>query len=359
MYRQGSHVRLREQYAAHLATMLGHAGRPDPERAAASVLGLETISLVETFLGHAAGEHYVAENLAPGAIEGAVRLVDALVQTYRKGLERAGWLRDNTRIAALRKLDNMVFEIGSPSNSNAFDDLRLDAGDLIGNVMRGRQCQIMRDIARLGTKVDRSEWKIHPQQVTAYYRRGLNQVVIPAAMLQPPLFRSDGDMARNFAVLGSIICHEMSHAFDSYGSRYDEYGRVRNWWATEDRAEFTRRTALLVSQYDKYEPRDLPGHKVSGARTLGENIADVVGITVAQGAFADYLTAQRGALSDDQGAAADMRRFFVCWASMWRAKCTRERMRERLASDSHAPAEFRCNGVIGHIEAFYNEPFSS
>lgn len=472
MYRQVSHVGLREQYLAHMQSMLGHAGLEDPAAAAASVLRLEielasghvlpgadgrvsaapaicsaaelaartsgfawaqwlrglgtvpaeatvsvrppeflgaldawwqshdldefqlwlawrylhemvpfgprkvfadnfafygqvlngltqprprrirAVSLVETFLGHAAGQRYLAEYLAHGAVDAATRLVEALVRSYRRRLEGASWVQEKTRAAALRKLDGMVFEIGSPRNSDSYEEMQIDSCDLIGNVTRGRQCQIMRDIARLGTEVDRSEWKIHPQQVTAYYRHGLNQVVIPAAMLQPPLFAADGDMARNFAMLGSIICHEMSHAFDSRGSRYDELGRVRNWWVQEDRGEFARRTALLVSQYDKYEPQETPGRNVSGARTLGENIADVVGLTVAQGAFADYLAGQPGAV-DDQTNTANMRRFFICWASMWRAKCTRDRMRERLVSDSHAPAEFRCNGALGHIDEFY------
>ncbi|MEY9966676.1 putative endopeptidase [Streptacidiphilus sp. MAP12-16] len=320
--------------------------RPRPMRA---------ISFVETFLGDAVGERYLTEHLAPGTLDAAAGLVDRLVRSYRTRLQQATWMQESTRAAALRKLDGMVFEIGFPRNAEARTDPWVDPADLIGNVKRGRARHIERELAKLGTPVDRSDWKVTPQAVTAYYRHGLNQVVIPAALLQPPIFSPDGDPARNFALLGSIVCHEMSHAFDSRGSRYDERGRLRDWWAPQDRAEFARRTALLVAQCDRYEPRGFPGHTVSGTRTVGENIADITGLTVAQGAFADHLAAGPRA-PRRRGEAArteQVQRFLLHWASMWRAKSTPERMLERLATDRHAPAEFRCNGVLGNVEAFY------
>ncbi|MGW1889933.1 M13-type metalloendopeptidase [Streptomyces sp. NPDC002004] len=307
---------------------------------------MRVISFVETFLGDAVAERYLAGHLAPGTVEAARELVDALVAAYRERLERADWMAPSTRDAALRKLDDMVFEIGHPADPTGGDeDLRVDPADLLGNVKRGRARHTARELARLGTPVDRSEWKIHPHQVTAYYRHGLNQVVIPAGLLQPPVFDPAGDPARNFAVLGAIVGHEMAHAFDSRGSRYDGRGRLRDWWAPEDRAEFTRRTRLLVTQYDGYEPEGCPGRRVSGARTVGENMADIAGVTVAHAAFA----ARTGAADP-----ARTRRFFVHWATMWRAKTTPARMAERLASDRHAPAEFRCNGVLGHVGAFHD-----
>lgn len=189
-----------------------------------------------------------------------------------------------------------------------------------------------------------------PQTVTAYYRHGLNQVVVPAALLQPPLFDAGGDMTRNFALLGSVICHEMSHAFDSRGSRYDGEGRLREWWSQEDRAEYTRRTALLIDHYDRYVPEGLDGEHVSGARTAGENIADITGLTVAHTAFAAHLAASRLTGAERE---AETRRFFVLWATMWRVKRTPGRMRERLAHDRHAPPQVRCNAVLGHVPAFY------
>ncbi|MFE7860791.1 M13 family metallopeptidase [Streptomyces sp. NPDC057403] len=308
---------------------------------------LRVISFVETFLGDAVAERYLAEHLAPGTVEAARDLVGALVDAYRARLEQAEWMTAGTRDAALRKLGDMVFEIGAPETARADggDALDVDPRDLLGNVKRGRQRHIARELARLGTPVDRTEWKIHPHQVTAYYRHGLNQVVIPAALLQPPVFDPAGDPARNFALLGAIVGHEMAHAFDSRGSRYDGRGRLRDWWAPEDRAEFTRRARLLVAQYDAYEPEGFAGTRVSGARTVGENMADIAGVTVAHTAF----TARTGAAGREE-----TRRFFAHWATMWRARTTASRMAERLASDRHPPAEFRCNGVLGHVGAFYD-----
>ena len=323
---------------------------------------LRAISLVETFLGDAVAERYLAENLAPGTVEAARELVAALVDACRSRMLRADWMSPSTREAALRTLDEMVFEIGHPygtaaagadggthKNTRTDDDSWVDPADLLGNVKRGRARHVERELARLGGAVDRGEWKIHPHQVTAYYRHGLNQVVIPAGLLQPPVFDPAGDPARNFAVLGAIVGHEMAHAFDSRGSRYDGRGRVRDWWTPADRAEFARRTQLLVTQYDGYEPEGFPGQRVSGARTVGENMADVAGVTLAHTAFTAY-TERSGAVAD----AADTHRFFVHWATMWRARTTPARMTERLASDRHPPAEFRCNGVLGHVDAFYD-----
>ncbi|MFD9304247.1 M13-type metalloendopeptidase [Streptomyces sp. NPDC060048] len=324
---------------------------------------IRAVSFVETFAGDAVGERYVAEHLAPGTVAAVRELAAELTDAYRRRLERADWMSEPTRAAALAKLDAMVFEIGSPrgSASGAGSDREpFDPADLAGNVKRGRARHIAGELARLGGPVDRSEWKIHPHQVTAYYRHGLNQVVVPAGLLQPPVFDPAGDPARNFAVLGSIIGHEMSHAFDSRGSRYDGQGRLRDWWAPADRAEFTRRTALLIAQYDGYEPAALPGRRVSGTRTVGENMADIAGVTVALDAYARAAREGRAPAgrADAHGSpldAARTRSFLLHWATMWRAKTTPARLAERLASPRHPhpPAEFRCNGVLGHLDAFY------
>jgi putative endopeptidase len=311
---------------------------------------MRATSFVQTVLGDEVGERYLQEHLAPGTRKAAEDLVDALVQAYRDCLEQAGWMAGSTRAAALAKLDAMHFELGHPRDTAAYDELHTDPADLLGNVRRGRTRRFARHLRRLGGPVDRTEWKVPPQAVTAYYRHGLNQVVVPAALLQPPLFDAGGDMTRNFALLGSIVCHEMSHAFDSRGSRYDGDGRLREWWTEADRAEYTRLTALLVEQYDRYVPEGMDGQSVSGARTVGENIADITGLTVAHAAFAAHLDACG---ASDAERADRTRRFFSLWATMWRAKRTPGRMRERLANDRHAPPQFRCNGVLGHVPAFY------
>jgi putative endopeptidase len=312
--------------------------RPRPVRA---------VSFVETFAGEEVGERYVARHLAPGTVEAATALVEELVRAFRRRLERAGWMSESTRAAALAKLDAMVFCVGAPARDaerRDRDALVVDPGDLLGNVKRGRARHTARELRRLGRPVDRTEWKIHPHQVTAYYRHGLNQVVVPAGLLQPPVFDPDGDPARNHAVLGAIVGHEMSHAFDSRGSRYDGQGRLRDWWTPEDRAEFARRTRLLIDQYDAFAPAGLPGRHVDGTRTVGETMADVAGLTVALDAY----LATTGPADDER-----VRAFLLHWARMWRAKTTPARMVERLASDRHPPAEFRCNGVLAHLDAFH------
>ncbi|WP_086866106.1 M13-type metalloendopeptidase [Streptomyces viridochromogenes] len=328
-----------DNFAFYGRTLNGFS-EPRPRR-------LRVISFVETFLGESVADRYLAEHLAPGTVDAARTLVGALVDAYRARLERTPWMTSTTRDAALAKLAEMVFEVGRPEGARTGGDAALDVDprDLLGNVKRGRSLHIARELARLGAPVDRSEWKIHPHQVTAYYRHGLNQVVVPAALLQPPVFDPAGDPARNFAVLGAIVGHEMAHAFDSRGSRYDGRGRLRDWWAPEDRAEFARCTRLLVDQYGGYEPEGLDGLRVDGTRTVGENMADIAGVTVAHAAF----VAHTGTAGPDAS-----RRFFAHWATMWRARTTAARMAERIASDRHPPAEFRCNGVLGHVGAFYD-----
>lgn len=312
---------------------------------------MRATAFVQTALGEALGERYLSQHLAPDTIRAVRELVDTLRCTYRAGLERADWMRADTRAMALAKLGAMRFEIGGPVAGTACVAPRTDPDDLIGNVHNTRAWRITRQLDCLDGPVDCSDWKVLPQAVTAYYRHGLNQVVIPAGLLRPPVFDVAGETARNFAVLGSIVCHEMSHAFYHRGAHHDERGRARTWWADEDRAEFARRTSLLVEQYDGYALDRLDGAGVSGERTLSENVADVTGLMVAQRAFAAHLDA-RGVTGEPYRAA--MRRFFVLWASMWRAKRTRSRSLERLANDPHAPPPFRCNGPLGHVPAFYD-----
>ncbi|MGW5047873.1 M13-type metalloendopeptidase [Streptomyces griseoluteus] len=311
---------------------------------------MRATSFVQTVLGEEVGERYLHRHLAPGTLKAAADLVDALRTAYRGCLEQAGWMTAATRTAALAKLDALRVELGHPHDTAGRGPLHTDPADLLGNVRRGRARCFDRQLGRLGGPVDRGEWKVPPQAVTAYYRHGLNQVVVPAALLQPPLFDAGGDMTRNFALLGSVICHEMSHAFDSRGSRYDGEGRLREWWSQEDRAEYTRRTALLIDHYDRYVPDGLDGEHVSGARTAGENIADITGLTVAHTAFAAHLAALALPESERE---VQRRRFFALWATMWRVKRTPGRMRERLAHDRHAPPQVRCNAVLGHVPAFY------
>lgn len=314
---------------------------------------LRVLSFVETFSGEAVAERYVQGNLADGSIGAARDLIGELVASYRERLERADWLRASTRDAALRKLDNMVFEIGVPSRPPEVARCQIAPADLVGNVLRARGAEVRCQLGRIGTQPDRSQWLTCAHQATAYYRHGLNQVVLPAAMLQPPLFDPAGDAGGNFAILGSIIGHEMAHAFYGLGARYDEHGHARDWWDATDLAEFSRRANVLVEQYSAYSPGELPGKQVNGARTLSENVADIVGLTIAQDAYRRHLRKNSPTARYSSCETEPMRRFFIRWASWWRSICSAERMNGRLLWDRHAPPEFRCNGALGHVAAFY------
>ncbi|MFJ2597372.1 M13-type metalloendopeptidase [Streptomyces erythrochromogenes] len=318
--------------------------RPWPRR-------LRATAFVQTAAGDLVGARYLRTHLDPHTLQAATALVNRLATAFRDRLAGADWQSPAGRAADLALLAGMRFDLGGPATNHPAHlrpgrpgpaaepgPLVTDPADLIGNVKRGRARLFAHQLSRLAGPPDPAEWRVLPQAVTAYYRHGLNQVVVPAGLLRPPVFTAGADPARDHAVLGAIVCHEMAHAF------------VRAWRTGADRAEFNRRTATLAAQYDRYAPEGPGGRRVSGARTLAENIADIAGLTVAQAAFDEHL-ASRGVT----GAARrrELRRFFVLWASMWRGKRTPERMRERLENDTHAPPRFRCNGVLGHVPGFY------
>ncbi|MER5934827.1 M13 family metallopeptidase [Streptomyces sp. NPDC002054] len=319
--------------------------RPWPRR-------LRATAFVQTAAGDLLAARYLHTHLDPHTLKAASALVDRLAAAFRDRLAGADWQSPAGRAADLALLDTMRFELGGPATDahpgpgrpapaappGQPAPLVTDPADLAGNVKRGRARLFAHQLGRLAGPLDPAEWRVLPQAVTAYYRHGLNQVVVPAGLLRPPVFTAGADPARDHAVLGAIVCHEMAHAF------------VRAWRTGPDRAAFEHHTAPLIAQYDRYAPEGPRGPKVSGTRTLAENIADIAGLTVAQAAFDDHLAA-RGVTGDARR--RELRRFFVLWASMWRGKRTPERMRERLENDTHAPPRFRCNGVLGHVPAFY------
>ena len=189
-----------------------------------------------------------------------------------------------------------------------------------------------------------------PQTVNAYYNPGMNEIVFPAAILQPPFFNFDADDAVNYGGIGAVIGHEIGHGFDDQGSRYDGDGRLSDWWTTEDRTEFEKRTAMLIEQYNKLEPAETPGHSVNGAFTLGENIGDLGGLSIAYVAYKLARNGDEGPVID--GLTADQR-FFLGWAQVWRCKIRPEAAMQRLAIDPHSPNEFRCNAIVRNLPAFY------
>ncbi|MEV4263054.1 M13-type metalloendopeptidase [Kribbella sp. NPDC049584] len=304
------------------------------------------VGAVEQSLGEALGKLYVAEHFPPSAKARMVDLVQNLVAAYRQRIEALDWMGPETRQRALDKLGAFVPKIGYPDEWKDYSALEVDPTDLFGNVRRSVAVETARDLAKLGQPVDRNEWKMTPQTVNAYYNPRMNEIVFPAGILQPPFFDLDADDATNYGAIGAVIGHEIGHGFDDQGSRYDGDGNLNDWWTDEDRAAFEQRTDKLVAQYDALEPAETPGKKVNGKLTLGENIGDLGGLSIA---YAAYQLSQAGAEPDETGS----ERFFAAWAHAWATKTRPEEAARRLTIDPHSPPEFRCNAVVKNIDAFH------
>jgi putative endopeptidase len=304
------------------------------------------VGAVEQALGEALGKLYVAEHFPPTAKARMVDLVQNLVAAYRQRIEALDWMGPDTRQRALDKLGTFVPKIGYPDQWKDYSALDVDAADLFGNVRRSVAVETARDLAKLGQPVDRNEWRMTPQTVNAYYNPRMNEIVFPAGILQPPFFDLDADDATNYGAIGAVIGHEIGHGFDDQGSRYDGAGNLNDWWTDEDRAAFEQRTDKLVAQYDALEPAETPGQKVNGKLTLGENIGDLGGLSIA---YVAYELSQAGAEPDETGS----ERFFAAWAHAWATKTRPEEAARRLTIDPHSPPEFRCNAVVKNIDAFH------
>jgi len=311
------------------------------------------VSLVQGALGEAVGQEYVARHFPPTHKEHVVTLVANLVAAYRESIEQLDWMGEDTRAKALAKLEAFRAKIGYPDRWKSYAGLEIRADDLVGNVRRSHAYEQDRELAKIGRPVDRDEWFMTPQTVNAYYNPGMNEIVFPAGILQPPFFDPEADDAVNYGGIGAVIGHEIGHGFDDQGSKYDGAGRLEDWWTAEDRAEFDARTAALVDQYAAYSPAQLGGsHHVNGALTIGENIGDLGGLSIA-------LRAYRIALGRpfDQAPVLDgltgVQRVLIGWAQAWRGKVRDEELIRRLATDPHSPEEFRCNGVVRNLAEFH------
>ncbi|MBV9516032.1 MAG: peptidase M13, partial [Mycobacteriaceae bacterium] len=279
-------------------------------------------------------------------------LVGNLRKAYRVSIESLDWMTPETRSRALDKLDKFTAKIGYPKRWRDYSDFRADRADLYGNFRRGYLVDHDRELAKLGSPVDRDEWFMTPQTVNAYYNPGMNEIVFPAAILQPPFFDADADDAANYGGIGAVIGHEIGHGFDDQGAKYDGDGNLVDWWTDEDRSEFGARTKALIEQYDTYTPRALTnGHHVNGAFTVGENIGDLGGLSIALLAYQLSLHGEQSPVIDGL---TGLQRVFFGWAQVWRTKSRDAEAIRRLAIDPHSPPEFRCNGVVRNIDAFYD-----
>jgi putative endopeptidase len=312
------------------------------------------VSLVEGALGEAVGQEYVSRHFPAEHKARMVELVGALVEAYRLSITGLDWMSPATREKALAKMAAFTPKIGYPDRWKSYAGLEIRADDLVGNVRRSHAYEQDRELGKIGRPVDRDEWFMTPQTVNAYYNPGMNEIVFPAAILQPPFFDPDAEDAVNFGGIGAVIGHEIGHGFDDQGSKYDGTGRLEDWWTEDDRAEFERRTGALISQYNGFSPAQLGGSPhVNGELTIGENIGDLGGLSIALKAYEVTLgrpLAQAPVVDGLTGA----QRVFLGWAQVWQAKGRDEEVVRRMATDPHSPNEFRCNGVVRNLPEFYD-----
>ncbi len=308
------------------------------------------VAVVESALGEAVGKLYVEKHFPPAAKARMRELVANLIEAYRRDVASLEWMGPETKTKALDKLAKFTPKIGYPDRWRDYSALEIRRDDLAGNLRRAAEFEFDRNIAKLGKPVDRAEWFMTPQTVNAYYNPGMNEIVFPAAILQPPFFDPEADDAVNYGGIGAVIGHEIGHGFDDQGAKFDGEGNMNDWWTDADRKEFEARSKKLIEQYDAFEPAQLKGQRVNGALTIGENIGDLGGLTIAYKAY-------RIALGDAPAPTIDNltgpQRFFVGWAQVWRAKFRDAELTRRLATDPHSPTEFRCNGVVRNVPEFY------
>lgn len=301
----------------------------------------------ENAMGDLLGKAYVARHFPPQAKARMDELVGNLLKAFGSSIDELEWMSPETRREAHAKLAGFTVKIGYPEKWKEYPGLEVRADDLVGNVQRAREVNVKRELAKLGKPVDRTEWFMTPQTVNAYYNPLGNEIVFPAAILQPPFFDMNADDAVNYGGIGAVIGHEISHGFDDQGRKFDGKGVLRDWWTAEDNTRFQGHAGKLVDQYAAFSP--LPGMSVNGELTLGENIGDLSGLSVAYKAYRLALGGEPAPVID--GYTGDQR-FFIGWAQVWARKYRDDELRKRLVTDPHSPSEYRTNGIVRNMPQF-------
>jgi putative endopeptidase len=309
------------------------------------------VAVVEAALGEAVGQIYVARHFPETHKARMQTLVANLIEAYRRSITGVAWMGEDTKAEALRKLEAFRAKIGYPDKWIDYSAVEIDPNDLLGNVERAHNADVDRHLDEVGKPVDRTKWLMTPQTVNAYYHPMMNEIVFPAAILQPPFFTADADDAVNYGGIGAVIGHEIGHGFDDQGSQFDGGGALRNWWTDQDRQAFEALTARLVAQYDALSPTAAPGHHVNGRLTLGENIGDLAGLTIAYKAYQISLDGKEPEVLDGL---TGQQRFFASWAAGWRQVIRQEEAVRRLATDPHSPNEFRTNAIAKNLDSFHD-----
>lgn len=308
------------------------------------------VAVVEGALGEAVGREYVARHFPEEHKATMRRLVENLLAAYHQRITQLEWMSAETRERALEKLRRFTSKIGYPEQWIDYSDLVIVPGDLYGNVRRATAFETDRQLAKLSGPIDRGEWHLTPQTVNAYYMPTMNEIVFPAAILQPPFFDAGADPAANYGAIGAVIGHEIGHGFDDQGSQFDGSGALHNWWTELDRTAFEALTGRLVSQYAALAPTEAPDHPVNGKLTLGENIGDLGGLGIS---LAAYLISLEGKEPPVIDGLTGIQRFFFSWAECWRQNIRPEEAARRIAVDPHSPNEFRCNQVVRNLHEFH------
>ena len=302
------------------------------------------VAVVEGCVGEAVASEYVARHFPPASKAMMETLVGNLLAAYRESISQLDWMSDETKQRAFAKLEKFRSKIGYPATFRDYGELDLAPDDLLGNVLSANAFETRRQLAKIGAPVDRDEWLMLPQTVNAYYRPGMNEICFPAAILQPPFFSPDAEESENYGGIGAVIGHEIGHGFDDQGAKYDGAGNLEDWWAPEDKERFQAKAQALIEQYSGFEPRALPGEHVNGELTVGENIGDLGGLTIALMA---YNIARGGDVGLD-----DAKQLFFSWGHIWRSKRRKELDQQYLTIDPHSPPEFRAN-VVRNLDEFH------
>jgi putative endopeptidase len=307
------------------------------------------IALIDDALGEALGKRYVAKYFPPENKARMEALIGNMLDAYRRDIETLDWMSPETKKGAQAKLSKLATKIGYPDKWRDYGKLQISRGDLWGNVVRAREFEYRRNLDKLGKPVDRTEWGMTPQTINAYYNPLMNEIVFPAAILQPPFFNVQADDAANYGGIVAVIGHEMSHGFDDRGSQYDADGNLHDWFTPEDHEKFRAKTRALVAQYSAYEP--VPGYHVNGELTLGENIGDNSGLAIAFKAYHLSLAGRSGPVID--GMTGDQR-VYLGWVQVWRGKEREAEAIQRIKTDPHSPSAVRGTAPVVNQEGFYS-----
>lgn len=310
------------------------------------------VTVVEGSLGEAVGQLYIERHFPAQSKTRMDALVSYLIKAYEMSIKSLDWMSDETKQKALIKLSKFNPKIGYPKKWKDYSSIEISKDDLVTNIANVSSWQFDYNANKIGSPIDRDEWHMTPQTVNAYYNPGLNEIVFPAAILQPPFFSPDADDAVNFGGIGAVIGHEIGHGFDDQGSKYDGDGKLVSWWTEEDRKAFEALTKSLIDQFSALTPAQLDEkYKVNGELTIGENIGDLGGLGIAWKAYLLSLDGKEPPVIDDLTGA---QRFVMSWAQCWRTKHRDELLIQRLATDPHSPPEFRANQIVKNLDVFYD-----